>query len=41
MGMDLRGSLLLSSGMGGDKTAVLLYFGVKNSNSTEIDLRGL
>jgi len=44
--MDLRGSILHSSGsrlqiLGDDKNAVLMNFGVKNSNSTKMDLRGL
>jgi len=45
--MDLRGSILLSSGnfatkfLGGDKNSVLMHFSVKNSNSTKMDLRDL
>jgi len=47
MGMDLRGSILLSSGsftpkyLRNDENAVLIHFGVKSSNSTKLDLRGL
>jgi len=46
-GHGLRGSILLSSGSFAPKfcemkkNAVLMNFGVKNSNSTKIDLRGL
>jgi len=47
MGMDLRGSTLLSRGsfspqiFGSDKNTFLTHFGVKNSNSTKMDVCGL
>jgi len=46
MGMELCGSILLSSGSFApkfweDKTAVLMHFVVKTSNSTKMDLRRL